>query len=82
MKSFTLRLVYSFKKYLQSTQDEHGFPWWLSKEFACNSGDLGLIPGLGRSPWRRAWLPTPEYLPGEVHGQRSLAGHSQWGRKE
>ena len=50
MKSFTLRLVYSFKEYLQSTQDEHGLPWWLGKELACNSGDLGLIPGWGRSP--------------------------------
>ena len=28
-------------------------------------GDLGLIPGLGRSPWRRAWQPTPVFLPGE-----------------
>ena len=28
----------------------HGLPWWLSgKESACNAGDLGLIPGLGRS---------------------------------
>ena len=33
-------------------------------------------------PRRRAWQPTPEYLPGEVHGQRSQAGRSQWGRKE
>ena len=35
------------------------------KESACNGGDLGLIPGLGRSPWRRAWQPTPVFLPGE-----------------
>ena len=28
-----------------------GLPWWPSgKESACNAGDLGLIPGLGRSP--------------------------------
>ena len=28
-----------------------GLPWWLSgKESACNAGDLGLIPGLGRYP--------------------------------
>ena len=33
-------------------------------------------------PWRRAWLPTPEFLPGEFHGQRSLAGYSAWGHKE
>ena len=35
------------------------------KESACNVGDLGSIPGLGRSPWRRAWQPTPVFLPGE-----------------
>ena len=28
------------------------------KESACNAGDLSLIPGLGRFPWRRKWLPT------------------------
>ena len=50
MKSFTLKLVYSFKEYLQSTQGEHGLPWWLGKEFACNSGDLGSVPGLVKSP--------------------------------
>ena len=32
--------------------------------------------------WRRAWLPTPVFLLGELHGQRSLAGYSPWGRKE
>ena len=32
--------------------------------------------------WRRKWQPTPVFLPGESHGQRSLAGYSPWGRKE
>ena len=32
-------------------------------------------------PWRRKWKPTPVLLPGESHGQRSLAGYSPWGRK-
>ena len=35
-----------------------------------------------KTPWRREWLPTPVYLPGEFHGQRSLEGYSPWGRKE
>ena len=38
--------------------------------------DMGSIPGLGRVPWRRAWQPTLVFLPGESHGQRSLAGYS------
>ena len=33
-------------------------------------------------PWRREWLPTPVFLPGDSHGQRSLEGYSPWGRKE
>ena len=38
---------------------------------------------LGREdPWRKAWQPTPVLLPGESHGQRSLAGCRPWGRKE
>ena len=32
--------------------------------------------------WRRAWQPTPEFLPGESCGQRSLEGYSLWGHKE
>ena len=34
------------------------------------------------TPWRRAWHPTPVFLPGESHGQRSLVGYSPWGHKE
>ena len=33
-------------------------------------------------PWRRKWQPTPVFLPGESHGQRSLVGYSSQGRKE
>ena len=33
-------------------------------------------------PWRRKWQSTPVFLPGELQGQRSLAGHSPWGRRE
>ena len=33
-------------------------------------------------PWRRKWQPTPVLLPGEFHGQRSMAGYSSWGREE
>ena len=55
------------------------------KDSACSTGDirdLGLIPGWGKLHWRRAWQPTPVFLPGESHGQRSLAGYGPWGRKE
>ena len=49
-----------------------------SKESTYDVGDLVLIPGLGR----RDWLPTPVFLAGEFHGQRSLVGSSPWGCKE
>ena len=39
-------------------------------------------PWVGKIPWRREWLPTPVFLPGEFHGQRSLGGYSPWGHKE
>ena len=36
---------------------------------------------MGKIPWRREWQPAPVFLPGESHGQRSLAGYSPWGYK-
>ena len=54
-----------------------GFPGGSDgKESACNVGDLGLTPGLGRFPWSRKWQPTPVFLPRESHRQRSLVGCS------
>jgi len=52
------------------------------KNSARKAGDLGSIPGLGRFPQRREWQPTPVSLPGEFHGQRSLAGYSPRGHRE
>ena len=42
----------------------------------------GFDPWVGKIPWRRAWQPTPVFLPAEFHGQWSSAGYSQWGHKE
>ena len=44
-----------------------------SKESTCNAGDPGLIPGSGRSSWRRDRLLTPVFLgvPGGLHGKES-----------
>ena len=59
-----------------------GFPGGSDgKESACSVGDLGSIPGLGRSPGG-AWQPTPVLSPGESRGQRSLADYSPWGHRE
>ena len=52
-----------------------------SKESACNAGDLGLIPGLARSPGGGNDYPS-RFLPGEFHGQKILVGDSPWGCKK
>ena len=36
---------------------------------------------IGKIPWRRAGQPTPVFLPGESHGQRSLVDYSPWGHR-
>jgi len=48
---------------------------------SASAEDLDLIPGLGRFPWRRKWQPTPVFLPGKSHRQRSLVGYSLCGHK-
>ena len=55
------------------------------KELACQFRRckiLGFSPWVKEIPWRRAWQPTPVFLPGESHGRRGLVGYSLWGRKE
>ena len=42
----------------------------------------GFDPWVDKIPWRREWQPTPIFLPGKSHGQRSLAGCSPQGHKE
>ena len=41
-----------------------------------------LTPCLGKIPWEGNGYPTPVFLPGDPHGQRSLAGYNPWGHKE
>ena len=54
----------------------------LCKESACKAGDIGSIPGLGRSPGEGNADTLQYSWPGKSHGQRSLAGYSPWGCKE
>ena len=63
-----------------------GFPGGASgKEPACQCRRRErhrFDPWVGKMPWKRAWQPTLVFLPGEFHGQRSLAGYSPQGHKE
>ena len=62
-----------------------GLPWWLSgKESTCQYMRCRFDPWVGKIPWRREkpgipWLPTPVFLPGKSHGQRTPAGYNPWG---
>ena len=52
------------------------------KESACNTGDLGSIPGLGRFPGRGHGDSLLYSCLGNPHGQRSLVGYSLWDHRE
>ena len=56
-----------------------------SKEPACQCRSHErhrLVTWVRKTPWRRAWQPTPVFLPGESYEQRRLLGYSPWGHKE
>ena len=57
-----------------------GLPGWLNgKEPACQCRRhrrYDFHPWVGKTPWKRKWQPTPVFLPGKFHGQKSLAGYS------
>ena len=60
-----------------------GLPWWLRRQrIRPQCRRPGFNPWVGKIPWRRKWQCTPVFLPGESHGQRSVAGYSPWGGKE
>ena len=70
---------------------QHSTQWGLDSCFSGNTSGKepncqcrrhkrwGFDSRVGKIPWRRAWQPTPVFLPGKAHGQRSLVGYSPWG---
>ena len=65
---------------LTRVKDEESFPGGTSgKEPACQHRRhkrAGFNPCVRKIPWRRAWQPTPAFLPAESQGQRRLVGYS------
>ena len=59
-----------------------GFPGGSAVRICRQGRRQGFHPCFGKIPWRRAQQPTPVFLPGESHGQRSLAYDSSQGHKE
>ena len=83
-KSFYFSISFLFALFTPMSRD---FPGGSDgKASAYNVGDWGSIPGfnpwVGKISWRRQWHPTPVFLPGKSHGQRSLVEYNPWGRKE
>ena len=90
----TLQSNYSLIKFFKNQQNNKYFPggsvvkvpkWCYGKEPACQHRRhkrCGFNPWVGKIPWRRAWQPTPVFLPGESHGHRSLVGYRPWGSTE
>ena len=58
-----------------------GLPQWVSSKESSARQEHDFNPW-GNIPWRRKWQPTPVFLPGKPHGQRSLAGYSPQGHTE
>ena len=76
-------IIYTIWLSLLSLDILMGFPGGSDgKESACNVGDLGSIPGLGRSPGGGHGNPLQYSRLENLHGQRSLAGYSPWGHIE
>ena len=65
------------------SHDSTGFPGGTSdKESVQETKGYRFDSWVKKTPWSRNWQPTPVFLPGESHGQRSLGGYSPWGRRE
>ena len=70
--------------FLRPARSPVELPRWLSgEEPACHCRRHrrhGFDSWVGKIPWKRKWPPTPGFLPGESHGQRSLVGYSPCGQ--
>ena len=77
-----ISLVWHFLQCAPDIEEGRSVRWCRGQESACQCKRPRFDPWVRKIPWRRKWQPTPVFLPGESHGQRSLAGSSPWGRKE
>ena len=75
IQSYTY-LLFRFFSHLGCYIDSDG------KDLPAVHKEPAFDPWVGKSPWRREWQPTPVFLLGECHGQRSLVGYSLWGFKD
>ena len=82
-KSFIHMHTHLILLFYHTSTSHFGLPSWLRQWRIClQCRRPRFDPWVGKIPWRREWQLTPVFLPGEFHGQRSLAGYSPWGRRE
>ena len=75
------RMVFAFSRFMFDKEEE-SFPGdSVVKKSTHQYRRLRFHPWVRKILWRRKWQPPPVFLPGESHGQRSLAGYSSWGHK-
>ena len=68
-----------FSLSVQYLKGEGVLPWWLRQYRIClQSRRPGFNPWIRKILWRREWLPTQVFLPGEFHEQRNLVGYIQF----
>ena len=75
--------MYWIQSIFDQTLNTMELTWWFRWQrfcLLCRRPRFSLW--VRKTLWRREWQPTPLFLPGEFHGQRSLAGYSSWGRRE
>ena len=77
-----LILLFCVYSYYRIIYKEGVFPGGSSsREICLQCRRPGFDPWVTKIPWKWEWQLIPAFLPGEFHGQRSLAGYSPWGGK-
>ena len=76
-----LDLFFPYLSGMNTCPQHRGFPGGSVVQNACQCRRIRFNPWVGKIVWSRKWQPTPVFLPGKFHGQRSLAGYSPRGCK-
>ena len=79
----TFKMIGKFGTFLFTHSPSSGFPDGSDQRKSPPAmQETQVRPWIRKIPWRRAWQPTPVFLPGKSHGLRNLVGYSPWGHKE
>ena len=82
VSSGSLWEMLNLRPYLRFTKLELALDSKKKKKNLPSMQETCFDPWIGTIPWRKEWQPTSVFLPGESHGQRTLADFSPWGHEE